>query len=196
MYHPICLPHNIICLSHTIQHPSVCHMLYHSQLSVTFCTTPFWLSHTIPVPFVIDYITPICLSHAIPFPFVCHMLYHSHLFVTFYTTSIYHMLYHSHLSVTCYTTPIYHMLYHSHLSITCYTTPIYLSHVIPLPSVYHMLYHSHLSVTCYIVILSFKILEFDWLKNIWQKILLLHRVPKSHPPSNNSWQKLTMHDNG
>jgi hypothetical protein len=43
-----------------------------------------------------------------------------------------------------------------------------------------------------IVILSCKILEFDWLRNIWQKILLPHRVPTLHPPSNNSWQLLTI----
>ena len=54
----------------------------------------------------------------------------------------------------------------------------------------------YLGTIIWIVILSCKILEFDWLRNMWQKILLPHRVPKSHPPSNNSWQQLTMHDNG
>jgi hypothetical protein len=100
MYHPICLPHAIICLSHAIPLPCVCHMLYHSHLSipcyttpichmlyhlilsVTFYTTPICLSHTIPLPSVTCYTSPICVSHAIPLPSVCHMLYHLHMSIT------------------------------------------------------------------------------------------------------------------
>jgi hypothetical protein len=37
------------------------------------------------------------------------------------------------------------------------------------------------------VILSCKILEFDWLRNIWQKILLPQRVHRSHPLGDNPW---------
>jgi hypothetical protein len=46
-----------------------------------------------------------------------------------------------------------------------------------------------------IVKLPYKILEFDWLKNIWQKIQLPQHVHKTHPPSDYLWQQLTMHDN-
>jgi hypothetical protein len=52
----------------------------------------------------------------------------------------------------------------------------------------------------YFILLYFhvKILEFDWLRNIWQTILLPQRVHILHPPSDNSWQQshVTMHDNG
>jgi hypothetical protein len=68
----------------------VCHMLYHSHLSITFYTTPICLSHAIPLSSVYHmlyhchmsitcYTPTICLSYAIPLSSVCHMRCHFHL---------------------------------------------------------------------------------------------------------------------